>query len=104
MVSPIGVPWPTRVISSFSSRESIAGFSYRGLIPLQTTSIRVGNKVTPTSREERVAFAVPAAAWFAGIATSVQQLVKQSPAGRSGSGHRHVGMTGTDHLFLQPSN
>jgi hypothetical protein len=67
--------------------------------------VRVGHKTTPTSREERVAFAVRAAACFAGI-DSVQQLVKQSPAGRSehdraaasgrsGSGHRHVGMTDT---------
>src|SRR5262249_44277115 len=71
--------------------------------------VRVGHKITPTSREERVAFPVQAAACFVAIATSVQQLVKQSPAGRSEHdraaasarselGHRHVGMTDTDNL------
>src|SRR5262249_59113611 len=45
--------------------------------------VRVGHKITPTSREERVAFAVQPAACFAGIETSVQQLIKHSPTGRS---------------------
>src|SRR5262249_7695471 len=70
---------------------------------------RVAHKITPTSHEERVAIAVQAAACFAGLATLAQQLVKQSPAGRSEhdraaargrsrSGRRQDGMTDTDHL------